>query len=109
MENITTRLCSTFVKELWNPKKTTFQHFSSKNGVLSWRNSIEGQRQNDLDVHVINDPCESTFGIFSDQITSYNHIGATNAGGMVLCKKNRDFSSGLKKVNKNDMTCVYEY
>ena len=32
IENIATRLCSTFFKELWDTKKTTVQHLSSKDG-----------------------------------------------------------------------------
>ena len=58
------------LKEVLDLKKTSMQHVSSKCGESSWRNSKEGQRQNDLDVCLVNDPCESTFGVSSDQITS---------------------------------------
>ena len=85
------------------------QHLSSKHGQLSWSNSADCQMQNGLDVHVVNDPCESTFGVSSDKITSYNRISMTNAGDVALCKKNGDFASGHKKANKNGRTCVCKH
>ena len=44
----------------------------------------------------MNDPWKSTFRVFTNQITTYNHISLTNAGRIVVVKKNSDFNLGFK-------------
>ena len=50
---------------------------------------------------VVNDPCESTFGIVTDEVKQYENIKLTHAGGMAMCRKNGDFASGCKKIGKD--------
>ena len=51
---------------------------------------------------------ESSFGVLTDELKSYENLGLTYAGGMALCKKNGDFASGFRKVGK-DGKFVYSY
>ena len=90
-----------FLEECHDPKKTCHVHLSSQNGALSWLNSCEEENTNALVVHVVNDPCESTFGVLTDELKTHENVGLTHAGGMAMCRKNGDFATGHRKVNKN--------
>ena len=101
MSDIIPRMLNAFIKELHDPKKSASSHLSSQDGALSWINSTEEEIQNGIGVHVVNDPCESSFGVLTDELKTYENIGLTYAGGMALCKKNGDFASGFRKVGKD--------
>ena len=74
---------------------------SSQNGKLCWNNTTEAQKKNTKYVSVVNDPCESTFGIVTNEVKQYENIKLTHAEGMAMCRKNRDFASGYKKIEKD--------
>ena len=63
----------------------------SQDGNLLWNNSAEEERNNELNTHAVNDPCESTFCTLTDQITTCNSVSLKNESGMVVIKKNGDF------------------
>ena len=46
MDDVATRLCISFLKELRYPKKISAQHLSSQYGILSCRNSIKEKIMN---------------------------------------------------------------
>jgi len=50
---------------------------------------------------MVNDPCKLIFGVFTNQITTYNNINLIYAGGIVVVKKNNDFNLGCKKISKD--------
>ena len=37
----------------------------------------------------------------SDEVKRNENIKLQYAGGMVMCRKNKDFASGFKKISKN--------
>ena len=99
MKEISTRLTGAFLKELRDTKKSTCKRLSSIGGELSWDNDTEADIKNGLDVSVANDPCESTFGVLTDDMKRHQKIGLTHVGGVAMSRKT--FASGLKKVGKN--------
>ena len=50
---------------------------------------------------VVNNQCESSFDILTDELKTYENLGLTHAGRMALCKKNGDFALGFRKVGKD--------
>ena len=65
------------------------------------KNSTEEEIINGLNMRVVNDPCESNFGVFANQITTHSHVSLANSSGMVVIKKNGDFNTGCKKLGSN--------
>ena len=97
------RMSKAFLKEMHDKKKTTYQHLSSQNGELSWANASQADKDNSMNVASTNDACESTFGILTDEIKTYDNIKLSHVEGMALCRKNGDFNSGFKKISRDDM------
>ena len=58
------------------------------------------EQKNSQNVAVVNDACESCFGVMTCTINSFRNIGLTHVGEMAMAK-NGDFASGFKKVNKD--------
>ena len=103
MPEIAKRTSKAFLKEMHNKKKATYQHLSSQNGELSWANTSQADKDDSMNVASTNDACESTFGVLTDEIKTYDNIKLTHAGGMAMCRKNGDFNSGFKKIGKDGM------
>ena len=108
MRDISQRLCGAFLKELRDPKKSVHKHLSSSGGENSWDKATKGDIENSKNIAVVNDPCESTFGVLIDEIKRHQNIGLTYAGGIAMSRKNGDFASGLKKLGK-DSKFTFEY
>ena len=87
MPDISASICRTFLKELRDPKKTIFTHLSSMNGDLCWDKATEESITHSMNVSVVNDACESTFGVMTEEINVYKNIGLTHAGGVAMAKK----------------------
>lgn len=107
MLDIILKIVKEFIKELHGPKQTVKAHLSSQNGELSWINSTKEERENGIGVHVVNDVFEPFFRVLTDELKSYENLGLTFAGGMVLCKKNGDFQTGLRKIGKYGKLMLY--
>lgn len=101
MSDIIPKVIIAFLKESHDPKKATSMHLSSQDGELSWINATEEDMQHGMGVHVVNDQCESSFGVLTDELKTYENLGLTHAGGMALCEKNGDFASGFRKIGKD--------
>ena len=87
MPDISASTCRTFLKELRDPKKTIFTHLSSMNGDLCWDKATEESITHSMNMSVVNDACESTFGVMTEEINVYKNIGLTHAGGVAMAKK----------------------
>ena len=57
-------------------------------------------KRNGLVAHVVNDACESSFGVLADELESYENLGLACARGVVLFKKSSDFATRLKNIGK---------
>ena len=67
---------SIFIK-VKRSKKSIFNKLSSVSGKLSWKKAIEADTKNSLHISVVNDLCESTFGILKDEIKRCQNIYLT--------------------------------
>ena len=105
MTEISVKPCEAFLKHLRNLKGTTQEHLSSVNGNLSWKNSSEECTHHAMNASVVNDPCESIFGVATEDITTYKNIGLTHDGGIAMVKKNGGFNTGFKKTSKDRKLC----
>ena len=74
---------------------------SIQEGELSWEHTIAEKKEKTFNASVVNDSCESSFGIINDGLTSLEIIGLGNAGGMAMAKNNGESASRLKIINKN--------
>ena len=54
-----------------------------------------------MNASAVNDSCESTFGVATEEITTYENIGLTRASGIEIAKKNGYFNTGFKKMSKD--------
>ena len=102
MEEIATIIAETYLKELQDPKKATFKHVSNNDGIYSWKNTTEAEKEAGLGLFANNNVSESTFGGLSNQVNTYTMIGLNNAGGMALARQNGDFNiTRTRAKNKN--------
>ena len=69
MIEITKPFIAVHLKELMNPKKTTFMHLSSQEGELSWEHTTEEQKEKSFNVSAVNALCESSFGVVTNNFT----------------------------------------
>lgn len=106
MNEISKRLLGAFLKELRDPKKSIYNNLSSMNGARSWAKASEADIENSKNIAAVNDACESTFGALTDEIKRHQNIGLTYAGGVAMSRKNGDFATGWKKLNK-DGNCIF--
>ena len=44
------------------------------NGNLSWNNTSEEDTHHAMNASVVNDSCESTFGVATEEITTYKKL-----------------------------------
>ena len=49
---------------------------------------------------VSNYSCESTFGVLTNELKTFDKIGLNNAGGIAMSRKNSDFTSGFRRLGK---------
>ena len=57
-------------------------------------------------MHVVNDQYESSFGILTDKLKTYENLGLACTGRIASCKKKSNFASGFRKLCKDSKFIV---
>ena len=97
IDDISNRLWTDFFTEIRDPKKKAVDHLSSQNGSLYYKMSEKKKCTKIVNAYLVNNPCESTFGVHTDKIVRFNNSSCNNAGVIAVIKKNGNFNSGHKK------------
>ena len=82
-----------FLKEMRDTKKIIHSHLSSMNGELSWEQAKDKEKHHSMHVLVVNNLCESSFGVPTKEINTHNNVGLTHAGDIAMAKKNGHFET----------------
>lgn len=102
MNDLSKIVATSILDEIRHPNKATHNHLSSCNGIHSWVNCIDEQKQAELGIRATNDIAESSFGSLTEALTSNSTIGLTNAGGMAMARQNGDFNAPIAYARNKD-------
>ena len=95
-----------FLKELRDPKKTTYIYLSIRNRDLLHEDITNKDIINSMNTAIVNNSCKSIFGVATKQISVYANIRIIYKGGIAMAKKYSNFATRFKKISKDCKLCI---